>query len=190
MRREPTWFSSTQMWRICFRIQNPSTMPCARWCALPTSNARREDTPRRKTIRESKAGPMAEAGTQLVKQLLDGAGGFKECRSLPARVQRVALGERDHLLDQRPHGFGLGHGGDDALLFNHAGHQAFEKGPARADVALEFITGFLVSHGCVCRAAIQRPDSPRLLLRLRRRQRCGIHSPEAVCRSWRARRWA
>ena len=61
------------------------------------------------------------------------AGVGEKRRGLTARVQRVPLGQRDHLLHQRLDGLGLGNGGDDALFLDDAGHQAAQQRFARAD---------------------------------------------------------
>src|SRR5437867_5270651 len=92
------------------------------------------------------AGALAEAGTQRIEQLLHRRRGFEKRRSLPAGVQRIALGKRNHAIHQRLDGLGLGHGGDHALLLDHAGHQALKQGIAGTHVPLEFGSASSVSH--------------------------------------------
>jgi len=41
---------------------------------------------------------LPEPGTKLLEQLLDRNGRPEESRSLAARMQRICLGERDHLI--------------------------------------------------------------------------------------------
>ena len=79
---------------------------------------------------------LAETGGQRVEQLLDGAWRFEESGGLTARMQRVALGQRDHLVDQRLGGFRLGNRGHNVIGDDHAGHQILQQGVARSDVAL------------------------------------------------------
>src|SRR5271154_5168847 len=65
-------------------------------------------------------------------------------------MQRVALGQRDHLIDDRLDGLRFRNGGDNPFLVDHAGHQVLEQRIAGAYVALEFCSSNTVSHSKRC----------------------------------------
>ena len=89
---------------------------------------------------------LAEPRAQRVEQLLHRRRRPQHHGRLTARVQRIRLGQRDHLLDQRLDRFGLGNRGDDALLQNHAGGEIAQQRIAASTGPLEFESGNLVSH--------------------------------------------
>src|SRR5665213_3056366 len=92
------------------------------------------------------AGPLSETRTERFKQLLyRGRRHQKRC-GLPPRVERVFLGEIDHLLHHRRDCFRLGNRGDDALLQDHAGREVLEKAVARPHVPFEFYIAKSMSH--------------------------------------------
>jgi hypothetical protein len=62
--------------------------------------------------------------------------------SQSAIVESAALTERDHLLSDRPGGFGFGQGRGDAVVFDQAAHQIGEHGIAMLTGAAEFGSAF------------------------------------------------
>src|SRR5580658_876134 len=79
------------------------------------------------------AGALPEASAEGIEQLLDRLRRGQERSGLTARVQRVALGESDHLFDERLDCLRLGNSRDDALRLNHTRGQILEKTVARSN---------------------------------------------------------
>src|SRR5580704_10214948 len=65
---------------------------------------------------------------------------------LAARGQIAALAQRDHLLDQRTQGLGLGHSGLDSLFDDERSHQVPQQGAAVAGVTSQFPSCYFVTH--------------------------------------------
>src|SRR6478735_3224512 len=61
-------------------------------------------------------------------------------------MQRVSLGERNHLIDKRFNRFRFRRCRDDALLFDDVGHHGAEQPHSLIRITLEFITSSTVSH--------------------------------------------
>jgi len=76
---------------------------------------------------------LAEACAEGIEQLLDRRRGPQDHGGLAARMQRIGLGQGDHLLDQRAHRLCLGDGGDDALVLDDAGAEVSQQRVAAID---------------------------------------------------------
>src|SRR5579863_2714308 len=78
------------------------------------------------------AGAIRETRCKVREELLRGLGGLKKRRSLPPRVKRIALAERDHAFGQRASCFGAPERGVDPLLFDQVRDQiAQHRAPVR-----------------------------------------------------------
>src|ERR1035441_5856434 len=89
---------------------------------------------------------LSEPRAQSIEQLLEGIRRAQHHGRLAARVQRIRLGQRDHVLHQRTNGFRLRNRGDDALRFDDAGDQVAQERIAAAGGPLQFVSGVLMSH--------------------------------------------
>src|SRR4051794_34345614 len=63
---------------------------------------------------------LTETGSEFVEKLLNSFRMVQECRRHTPAMERVALGERDHLFDQRFGSLGLGSRGDNSLFVDDA----------------------------------------------------------------------
>src|SRR5687767_13714513 len=89
---------------------------------------------------------LAEPRSELVEQLLYRSRSFKVGSRLTARMQRVALAERDHFVYQGLRRLRFRHRRDDALALDDRGDQAAQQRPARRRAAFEFVTCYSMSH--------------------------------------------
>ena len=64
---------------------------------------------------------LGELRSDAVEQLLHRSRSFQKRGSLAARMQRIALGQRDHVVDQRLGRLGLGHRSNNVVVQNYAG---------------------------------------------------------------------
>ena len=90
---------------------------------------------------------VAETGSDGVEELVHGGAGHEVGQGLAARRQIAALAQRDHLLDQRTQGFGLGHGGLDSFFEDERSHQVPQQRAAMAGVSSQFPSCYFVTHG-------------------------------------------
>src|SRR2546427_12900192 len=103
------------------------------------------------------AGAGGKTRGDVGKQFLGGARRHQVGGGLAAGMERIALAERDHLLDERLCGPGARERGGNALAFNDVGHQVAERGAAMRRLAPEFRAIVAVAHAWVLRA----PTGPR-----------------------------
>src|SRR4029450_4735254 len=85
---------------------------------------------------------------------------------LPARVQVLALGQRDHVVGEAAHSLGLGLGGLDALVAEEAPQEVAEHGPPVLGESPELVAVLAVPHRTPpagVPVAVPRPSAPRTL---------------------------
>ena len=89
---------------------------------------------------------IAKTGADGVEQFVDGCAGHQIGEGLAAGGEIATLTERDHLFDQRTHGFCFGQSGFDALFQNERGDQVAKQRAAVGSVAAQCPSCNFVAH--------------------------------------------
>ena len=97
------------------------------------------DTPADADDARVTAGAIREARSEIGKELPGRIRGLEERGSLPPRVERIALAERDQTFGKRASRFGAKQGSLNALLLDEVGHQVAQCCPAMRRLAAQFV---------------------------------------------------
>src|SRR5215469_10611906 len=90
------------------------------------------------------------------EEAIDGLGRQQVRERLAAGVNAAILAERDHALNQRTSGLGLGHSRVNAVVNNDGGDEVAKQGAAMAGVATQLESAFTVAHGDLLRPGLCR----------------------------------